>query len=183
MDLLRPILDATGNRIMFPDGSILPARCAICNKVVNEPPKRIVLRWTPVGHFSSHLGLVGVAIAYFTAKKGVLYAHFCPWHALWRRLVLVISGAVVLSCWGLTLLIENRGRSLTNFLPYVGMILGSIVFFVGLFNSMYFRATEISGTHMEVKGFGKPFYQSLKIEEILTLPELSASQVNRVNRS
>ena len=165
-----------GHHVAVKDGSILPARCAICNKAVTEPPRRFVLRWDPHGRLTQHLGLIGLIISHFTARRGTFFVHFCPWHAKRRLLVLSLSAAVTAASVGVCLWEDARHVPAEGFLYFIfGALFGGIIFVFAVFNNLYFRALQINGDTMAVKGFGKKFRAHLKPEEILLVPELSSA--------
>jgi hypothetical protein len=178
MDLLRPLMDRFGPRIKVKDGSILPKRCAICNEPVSDPPKRFVLRWDPHGGVNAHLGLIGLAIAHFTSKRGAVFVHFCPWHAKRRYLVMAIGGGVAAVGWGIVELFS--GDPYWVIPGYVLIPVGVVLAVAALVGNLYFRAVRIDGDTMEIKGFGRKFREALKPEEIVEMPELTyAAQKNR----
>ena len=175
---MRPFFDQFGPRVKVKDGSVLPKRCAICNEPVSDPPRRFLLRWDPHGGLNSHLGLIGLAISYFTSKREAVFVHFCPWHAKRRYLVMGIGGAVAALGFGIAELASSgSGWEITGFvLVPVGLVLAV----AAMTSNLYFRVVQIDGDTMEIKGFGKKFRAALKPEEIVEMPELTyAAQKNR----
>lgn len=166
-DLLTPIFEKIGPRLRVKDGVVLPPRCAICNKSVSTAPREFVLRWDAQGNVARQFGIVGMLISHFRAQRAKVSVHFCEWHALRRRLVMVSSLIVTIACfiittWGTT----PRSREVWPIVVMVIGILGSVVFVVSVFSNLYFRTVGMENGWIEIKGFGRKFTDSLTPGEL-----------------
>jgi len=171
-DLLTPIFENTGPRLRVRDGAILPPRCAICNRPVTTAPRRFVLRWDPQGNVTRQFGAFGALVSHLKAQRATVFVHFCPWHALRRRLAIASSLVVTVACfaaviWGS----KPRSQDTWPIIVMVIGILGTVVLCVSLFSNLYFRAVGMENGWVEVKGFGRRFRDSLTPEDLMTLPQ------------
>jgi hypothetical protein len=151
--ILRIFLDNVGGRLVLPDNCSLPKRCAVCNKPVDGPARRLRLRCTAVG-------------SGFT--RYTIHLHLCRWHGARRKLMLLMSGALMVAC---AILIsgvrEGEKPSSLQFAGFCGLIVAGLIFVNLLLHDPFFRGLDLEAGGMAIKGFGKRFREQLRPEEVV----------------
>jgi hypothetical protein len=142
--IARVVLDNVGGKVWLPDGCILPARCAVCNKPVSAPPRPRRIR--PI----------------------TVYLCLCPWHSRRKWLLAIFFGLLAVVCYFVfNTPREGREPSTLQFAAFCVMIPSGLIFIHSLLVDPYFRGIEVKDGRLEVKGFGKAFRESLRPEEIV----------------
>ena len=163
--VVRLILDHTGARLALRDGTLLPPRCAVCNRPVETPPRRRRIACTAVGSDLSRI---------------TLYLHLCRWHASRRLLVGILSGAVAVTCGIVSVGKEDGVKPTTQeFVAFVGLVVGGLFFINAVFFDPFFRGLTCEAGLMEIKGFGRRFRESLREGEIRTIDDDEFAAIRR----
>ena len=153
--IIRSLLGSARGGLVLPDNCALPKRCAICNKEVSTPPRRLRIKSSLMGN---------------SFRRYTIYLHLCGWHASRRRLVLILSGITAISC-GLiaSTALEGHKPSNSQIVAFCGFGISALFFRNSLWNDPYFRGLDEEQGGLSIKGFGKRFRESLRPEEIVVV--------------
>lgn len=161
------LMDHVGARTAVHDHTLLPPRCAVCNRPVSAAPRRKAFVCTGLGS---------------NWERITVFLYLCNRHA-WRRLLVIgVSGAIV-AVAGLIEYLSTRkeGTPPNSFeiANFIVMAIGSLFFINCLISDPFFRGLHMSRDGMLVKGFGKRFRESLKKDVIRVIFDAEFNVIKR----
>jgi hypothetical protein len=158
--VMHALLDQVGGRLGLRHQTLLPPRCAICNRSVDSPPRRLAIPAS--GTFA-------------TVGEITIYAYFCRRHASRRLQLAVLFGVLALLCVLLAYLFHDAPKRSTRqtitLIAFLGAIFSSVLAINSLLHHSYFRGIDFHNDLLQIKGFGKHFRESLREEDLRIINE------------
>jgi hypothetical protein len=165
-----------GKRVAMDRNAVLPDRCFKCDEPANGYRRSVKLT-----HVATGTELMVGAIAYAFAKYARVEVGLCERH---RRSAAVNIALVSLAVLGLSIFVFTQVQATDIVLPLlatVGLIGGVIGLLYAAVGTRLVRATQITDTHVWLKGAGEPFLASLPDAPVVgaggALPTLVAAAV------
>ena len=145
-----------GKRVAMDRNAVLPDRCFKCNEPADGYRRTVKLTHVPLGTEM----MVG-AIAYAFAKQAKVEVGLCERHRRSRAINIALVSLAVL---GASIFVFTQVQATDVVLPLLataGLIGGVIGLLYAAVGTRLVRATQITDTHVWLKGAGEPFLASL----------------------
>ena len=164
-----------GKRVAMDRNAALPDRCFKCNEPADGYRRTVKLTHVPLGTEM----MVG-AIAYAFAKQARVDVGLCERHRRSRAINIALFSLAVL---GVSIFVFTQVQATDVVLPLlatVGLIGGVIGLIYAAVGTRLARASQITDTHIWLKGAGEPFLASLPDAPAMsggTLPTLGPTAI------
>jgi hypothetical protein len=188
---------AKGRYLMVRRGTTLPARCALCNRDVENPPTVMTFVrfrwWLFLAFFAAPLLFVIVLLMrkVFNSRSTyaggvVIHAYFCPRHQrrslyCWGSMIVLLAGAWIATAW--LIFTERHPDQYDPFIPWLLPTLPTIVcgwaltmLVLGDWNP-WFTASRFEGAYVYLKGSSRKFRESLPPSETSATPRPQGFEV------
>ena len=145
--------------VLLPDAT-MPHRCVKCNEPAHDPTKTRKVFWhSPWLYLLLFNFIIFAIVALVVRKKALIAPALCADHKKRRRNALIVGW--VGSLGGFVAIFVGGASSLAAWGALLGLVvmIGSII--VGMVYGRIVYASKIDGTHVRLKGCGRPFLGSL----------------------
>jgi len=145
-----------GKRVVLDRNAVLPDRCIKCNEPANGYRRMVKLSYVPTSR-----ELMFGAWAYLSAKRAQIEIGLCERHRRSRAVTVALSSLAAILA---SIIVFTQVRATDVTLPLLataGLIGGVVGLIYAAVGTRLVRATQITDTHVWLKGAGEPFLASL----------------------